>query len=116
MLWNKKSNRIWNGQASKGKHRSLSNINAIMKMKDTIMKLWEKLYIVKTQSGIVPTAGRPNSIFIPWDNNLTKKYSPNDNRSGRAPNNNAKDPYLRYPNNPLPQSVWLNVSIININN
>ena len=116
MLWNMKSNRIWNGQASRGKHRSLSIINAIMKMNNTIIKLWEKLYIVKTHSGIVSTAGRPNSIFIPWDNNLIKKYNPNDNKSGRAPNNNAKAPYLRYPNNPLPHSVWLNVSIININN
>ena len=74
-----------------------------MKMNNTIIKLWEKLYIVKTQPGIVSTAGGPNSILIPRENNLIKKYKPNDNRSGRAPNNNAKAPYLRYPNNPLPQ-------------
>ena len=102
---------LTNSNANKQKH-----INAIMKINNTIIKLWEKLYIVKTQSGIVAISGRPNSIFIPWDNNLIKKYNPNDNRSGRAPNNNAKAPYLRYPNNPLPQSVWLNVSIIYINN
>ena len=57
---------------------------------------------------MVSRGGGPEGIS-PTKNFWIKKI-PNENKSGKAPKNNASHGNLRWPNNAFPQSAWLSVS------
>ena len=73
VLWVKKSNKIWNGQASIGKAKSLFNLYAIKINTNATTRLCEKLYSENTHSGISANSGFPNFKLNGLDTILYKK-------------------------------------------
>ena len=85
MLCVKKSNKIWNGQASIGKQNSLLILKAIEIKIIEITKLWEKSYKENTHDGNSDNSGLPIFTLKGLLKKLYKKYIPNEKRSGTRP-------------------------------